>query len=217
VELLDPASYDATACSLLDVYLIVLQILRALLSHEFLLRTVGVEEARVIYADVECLLHWDYHYWLQRGSLEVEKGDLRLAQRFLGSAYSMAPDDVMVRTEYAYLLIRSGVDSPTSLEASVWVNDGMNILYEIIANRGKIDQYPYHVLGSQGLAWSRRGVMSERERRVLLERLETTLKDGKANHPRGQELKQLYEDIKRELYMIAVDRVDLAPRTPEEP
>ena len=129
----------------------------------------------------------------------------------------MAPDDVMVRTEYAYLLIRSGVDSPTSLEASVWVNDGMNILYEIIANRGKIDQYPYHVLGSQGLAWSRRGVMSERERRVLLERLETTLKDGKANHPRGQELKQLYEDIKRELYMIAVDRVDLAPRTPEEP
>jgi hypothetical protein len=188
-----------------------------LLSHEFLLRTVGVEEARAIYGDVECLLHWDYHYWLQRGSLEVEKGDIRLAQRFLGAAHSMAPDDVMVRTEYAYLLIRLGVESPTSLEAPAWVDEGMNSLYEIIANRGKIDQYPYHVLGSQGLAWSRRGPLAERERRSLLTRLEATLKDGRTNHPRGQELKQLHEDIKRELYMIAVDRVDLAPRPPEEP
>jgi len=189
--------------------------LRTLVNHEFLLRTVGVEQARSIYADVESLLRWDYHYWLQRGSLEVEKGDIRLAERFLGAAYSMASEDVLVRTEYAYLLIRSAVESPTSLGAQARVDEGMGFLHEIIATRGRIDQYPYHVLGSQGLAWSRRGTLTERERRALLERLEATLKEGRTNHPRAQELKRLHEDIKRELLMIAVDRLDLAPNPPQ--
>ncbi len=189
--------------------------LRTLLNHAFLLRTVGVEDARMIYEDVESLLNWDYHYWLQRGSLEVEQGDIRLAERFLGAAHSMAANDVLVRTEYAYLQIRYGVEFPTSLQAQARVNEGMAILYEIIATRGKTDSYPYHVLCSQGLSWSRRASMAPMDRRILLERLETTLKQGRADHPRSQELKQLHDDIRHDLYMIAVDRSDLAPKPPD--
>ena len=119
--------------------------LRTLSNHEFLLRTVGVEEARAIYANVECLLHWDYHYWLQRGSLEVERGDIRLAQRFLGAASDGqrrdGPHGVRLSSN------SFGRRHPTSLEAPARVDEGMNLLYEIIANRGNIDQYPYHIRG----------------------------------------------------------------------
>jgi len=40
-------------------------------------------EARDIYEELESILSWDYHYWLQKGSLEVEAGDIRLAENFL--------------------------------------------------------------------------------------------------------------------------------------
>jgi len=41
-------------------------------------------EARDIYEELESILSWDYHYWLQKGSLQVEAGNIRLAENFLG-------------------------------------------------------------------------------------------------------------------------------------
>jgi hypothetical protein len=52
---------------------------------DFLLRTIGVMSARDFYTRLEALLSSDYHYWLQRGSLEVEVGDVRKAENFLGA------------------------------------------------------------------------------------------------------------------------------------
>jgi hypothetical protein len=73
-------------------------------SHDFLKRMVGVMDARDIYAEVENHLSFDYHYWLQRGSLEVEAGDLRLGEHFLDQALSLNADDFRVLREYGYML-----------------------------------------------------------------------------------------------------------------
>src|SRR5262249_1374296 len=53
-------------------------------NHAFLLRLAPYDVGRAIYARIEDALRWDYNYWLQRGSLEVEQGDLELATNFLG-------------------------------------------------------------------------------------------------------------------------------------
>jgi hypothetical protein len=85
------------------------QFLARVINHEFLLRTVGPTDAGNLYSELESLLSWDYHYWLQRGCLEVEKGDVRRAENFLGAARSLASGDFRVETAYAYMLMRKAV------------------------------------------------------------------------------------------------------------
>ena len=81
------------------------KLMRFLLNHEFLVRAVTIDGARRLYGSVEGLLQWDYHFWLQRGSLEVQHhGHLGQAENFLGQARALAPDDPYVVHEWAYLL-----------------------------------------------------------------------------------------------------------------
>jgi hypothetical protein len=55
---------------------------QALMNHRAL-EEYRLEDARKIYRDAEPFLGVDYHYWLQRGSFEVRRGDLDQAERFL--------------------------------------------------------------------------------------------------------------------------------------
>jgi hypothetical protein len=88
------------------------RLLRSILNHEFLIRTIGREAARNLFGEMEPLLAFDSAYWLQRGSLEVEFGDLGLAENFLNQAYNLGPDDLFVQNEQAYLLFRKAIDNP---------------------------------------------------------------------------------------------------------
>lgn len=132
--------------------------LRTIINHDFLARAIGVEVTRNLYGSIEQLLTWDSHYWLQRGSLEVEFGDLALAENFLNQAKGLAPDDPFVENERAYLLFRQALEGPTGIESPKLVEQATSQLEELINTRGSIDPYPYHVLGSQGLSWVRRGI-----------------------------------------------------------
>jgi len=117
----------------------------------------------------------------------------------------MAPTDYLVQTEYAYLRIRLAVDSPTSTEAPQLVQEGFDLLEGVIDERGEIDSYPYHVLGSQGLAWSRRASLSRSARKDLLEELVERVEEGVERHPRIEELQRLHRDLKTELLGLAVE------------
>ena len=59
-----------------------------------------------VYVAIEELVNFDHHYWLQRGSLQVQMGDLGLATQFLYQARSLSPDYYLVQTAYCYLLMR---------------------------------------------------------------------------------------------------------------
>jgi hypothetical protein len=124
------------------------RLLKSVINHDYLFRVLGLEDARKVYDAIESLLTWDYHYQLQRGSLEVEEGSMRHAQQYLGAAYSMAPDDALVVTEYAYMLAKSASSDPASGDAADHVAEAISILDDQIATRGDRDHYPVHVLGS---------------------------------------------------------------------
>ena len=145
--------------------------LTRVMSHSLLLRLVGIGAARDAYEAVEGLLRWDYHYWLQRGSAEVEAGDLRLAENFLNQARSLSRDDYKVDTEYGYLLFRKALENPQDGNAPRLVTEAMALLEDVIDIRGSTDPHPFHVLGSQGLAWAHLSPMGAVERRRLLDRL----------------------------------------------
>lgn len=182
------------------------RLLRAVINHDFLARTIGPEQARNLYGYLESLLSWDYHYWLQRGALEVEFGNLSYAEHFLNQANGLAGNDPFVRNEYAYMLFRKALDNPTSINAPQFVEEATSMLEELIYTRGVVDAYPFHVIGSQGLAWARRGVPDLRLKEIYLRRIESILEDGCTKHKASNELRTLRDDVKRAILSLAVPK-----------
>ena len=179
--------------------------LRVLLNHDYLLRVIALDAARNLYASLENLLRWDYHYWLQRGSAEVEKGELPHAEQFLNQARSISSDDSLVQNEWAYLLFRQAIESPGSTGALALVRDATKILEGLMSTSERMSSYPYHVLCSQGLAWSRRGLGSQEKGRYL-HSLIATLEEGIRKYPRQKDLVQLHYDLRKEYLEIAVPK-----------
>jgi hypothetical protein len=181
------------------------RLLRALMNHDFLKRSVNVAMARNIYGSIEQLLSWNYHYWLQRGSLEVELDEVSTAENFLNQARSLGSDDPLVENEWAYLLFRKAILSPGASSAPLFAKEATELLEDLIDRRGDVDPYPFHVLGSQGLAWSRRGISNKGDLADYLRRLLRTVKSGCEKHPKSNDLRSLLEDMNTELLSLAVN------------
>jgi SIR2-like domain len=175
-----------------------MRFLRSVISHDLLIRTVGREVARNIYGSIEVALSWSFHYWLQRGSLEVEAGDLSLAKNFLDQSRSLAPDDPFVENEYAYLQFSRALSNVAAVDAPQLVKDAVDSLLDLIRRRRHGSEYPYHVLGSQGLSWARRGVRRGEEKERFLLMLIATVEEGVQRFPYVAELKKLLQDLKKE-------------------
>ena len=180
------------------------RILIRLTSHGFLLGLLGVNDARSIYAAIENALSDDYHYWLQRGSLEVEAGDLRSGEHFLNQARSMSGGDYRVDTEYGYLLMRKAIEKPTDLDAEKLIAEGVQLLESVIAAGGPHAHYAYHILGSQGVAWTARVARTPDEQRRLLSYYLNVVEEGLRKHPFERDLAQLRDDIKHRLLLTTV-------------
>jgi hypothetical protein len=186
--------------------------LRTIINHEFLARTIYPEASRSLYASLEGLLSWDFQYWLQRGSLEVEFGSVALAENFLGQARALAPDDPFVLTEWSYLLFSKAQEQPHAVAAPELAAQASDILEELIDRPGNNDPYPYHVLGSQGLRWARRGIDGRSEKERYLNKLLTIVQAGRNKFPRAADLEQLWKDLKKEsLGLIVAANASTSP------
>ena len=182
------------------------RMLRQFINHDYLLHNVGLEQTRNLYGQLESMLCWDFHYWLQRGSLEVEEGVLDLARQFLGQARSIAPDDPFVENEWAYLLFREAIANPNATDALASVDEATTILEDLIDKYPHLGSHPYHVLGSQGLAWSRRGMKNLQTKGRYLEKLLGVVEAGIKKTPTEHQLKQLHNNIRQEYLEIAVTK-----------
>ena len=182
------------------------RLIKTFLNHDLLFRLLDAEQARTLYGFFEEALNWDYHFWLQRGSLEVEEGDLHLAENFLSQSRSLVADDPYVNTEWAYLLFKKAVTKSGAAKAPEHVEEASQILYGLIQDRRVEDEYPYHVLGSQGLSWARRGIRNETERAVYLGNLILIVRDGISKFPYSNALKVLETSLQEESLKLAVPR-----------
>ena len=189
------------------------QLLNHLMDHEFLGRVLGVMDAREVYGAIEGLVTFDYHYWLQRGSLEVQRGDLAWATQYLDQARSLSPNDYLVQTAYGYLQMRKASESPDRQHARDFLEEGIAILESVITEHGRTTAYPFHVLGSQGLQWSRlEATMTGVAKREFLGMILERVKTGCDLHPWSKQLKHLAPVIEREiLYTVTVRGKGSAP------
>lgn len=177
------------------------------INHEFLLQMApDLDTSRQIYSVIEPLLNWDYHYWLHRGAIEVEVGDLALANHFLDQSRSLMPDDPFVQAEYGYLLMKQAVSAPDSGSASDLYARGFATLKDLIDYDPGRNAHAFHIIGSQGLAWSRRSGMTREQRREVLRELSSIMDDAQKHHPKRHEITILAKDVRQELLMTAVTK-----------
>lgn len=179
------------------------RLLKSLLNHRYLLRVLDdLDAARGIYAEVETVLDRDHHYWLQRGSLELEEGNLGLADNFLGQASALNETDHLVQTAIAHLQFRQAAAKPGVDESVKKAATAEATLRDLILARGSADDYPYHILGSQGLHWSRRAGLPRDERTRYLKSLLDCVELGLEYHRGNPGLMQLQLDLKREWLQV---------------
>lgn len=180
------------------------RMLRTFINHDFLKRSLSLVQARSVYAELESLVAWDYHYWLHRGALDLEHGDVSHAENFLAQAKAIGGHDINVTTEWAYLLFKKACAHSGALDAPDMIAEATKILEGVIGQDGSRSPYAYHVLGSQGLAWARRGIRSTDERARYLHSLVKIVDRGRERHPQDRKLAGLLEELKREHLMQAV-------------
>jgi len=176
------------------------RLLVRLINHDFLIaQLTDTALIRPIYSTIEDILNWDFHYFLQRGSFEVERGSITLAENFLNQAKSLAGDNLLVRTEWAYMLM---VKACGELEAGLTshrehADAAFEELYDVIAARGEQTPYPYHVLARQGTNWVVRASLSPTERATYLERILAITREGVRRHPHSRELRLIETEVQK--------------------
>jgi tetratricopeptide (TPR) repeat protein len=192
------------------------RLLIQLLNHDWLLRVlalrndsaVDLAQIREVYEVAEDLLRNDPHYWLQRGSLETEEGRIDLAKNFLDQALGLAPEDLFIRTEWAYMTLKRAAHSAGDPEALDQARVAFEELLDIISRQGGANSKPFHVYGSQGLSWAKRAPIDTSARIQLLDELRATVDRGLHHHPGNNELLVLARDLQTEQLMIAVPQQD---------
>jgi len=183
------------------------KILNRIVNHDFLHKVLGLEHAQNFYAELESGLSFDAHFWLQRGSLEVELGRIKLAENYLNQAKGLAPDDDFIEAEYDYLLFRKALDNPSALEAADYVATARKSLLANIARRGASDPYIYHIYCSQSLSWCFKALDGKLdEQKAYLQDLLRVIEDGIKRHPYDSELKSLEKRLKDEYFSLAVKK-----------
>ncbi|WP_162246160.1 P-loop NTPase [Sanguibacter sp. Leaf3] len=188
------------------------RLLTDLINHDKLRKTLeDRSDIRKVFSEIEDLLEQDAHYWLQRGSFELESGDIRLAENFLGQARALSEGDFMIDTEWSYLRLRQAINDDDPIRAGEHGGEALNILFEIIDKSGHRTPNTYAVLLQEGAEWLLQSALSETERRTLMSRIRDSMLDGRAKHPGNMRLKSAAQSFERLYLLQAVNRSDSAP------
>jgi hypothetical protein len=83
-----------------------------------------------------------------------------------------------------------------------------------IALRGSKDLHSYHILGSNMLQWVRTGIPSLNEKKMLLESMLRTVRDGRQKHPKNNHLRDLEKDLESEKLGLALIKRERSPLPP---
>jgi hypothetical protein len=180
------------------------KLVTALLGHQRIVRNFAISDARIIYSEVEGFCRDDYHFWLQRGSLEVQAGSLSFARPYLLSARDGGEHDHRVHTEWAYFLLKDAWKHPRRPNSASQVLEAQEILLRRLEDSEGDDVYAWHIYGSQMLGWLRSSPLARDVKQRELEVVKRRLEDGVRQHPSDRELRSLLEDIKGEWLGMAV-------------
>lgn len=178
------------------------RLLRKLINHDLFVKLVPREEARNIYGEYEAALSWNAHFWLHRGALEVEIGDLGRAENFLGQALALEPNNPHVLVEWSYLLLKKALNADSVAAMELYGEAKRTIVG--VATAGYSGPYPYHVLGDAGMKLLTTIPLPREEKVTELTFLRDFVNRGAATFPGNDLLKALVPEVGKAYLSLAV-------------
>ena len=182
------------------------RLLKKIINHEFLFKiSSDINEAQSLYESIEDLLKDDYHFWLQRGCFELGRNSLYTAKNYLDQSFNLNNDDPLVILSLEHLHFKEAIANPNTDKSFMLAKDAYDAILQLIEQRGRIDPYPYHVLGTQGLLWAKKGIKNAVERKKYLETLFSILKKGTEIHKLSTELQEIKDKIQKAILHFFVE------------
>jgi len=156
----------------------------------------NIDDARAIFDSIKESFDDDPHFWLQRGSLELEYGELSLAGTYLLAAESLAPDDWMIQTSKGYWTLKRACVSSDPKERDPLWKEGEGILRDVVTTHGGDTYYPYQIIGSQTVAFLR-AVRTGKQRQTMIQSAIQIVADGLARFPKNRDLLAVAQRLER--------------------
>ncbi|MFI7613812.1 ATP-binding protein [Nonomuraea terrae] len=127
-----------------------------LLNHDMMKKTkIPYGDVRSIYDSVHDLLHEDFHYWLQRGQFELERGDLSIAANHLHSATGCdgGATDHLVQTTSSSIRLRHATTYPQDAASFADAKTALDDLERIARRKGPDSPHTFAVMVRDGFNW----------------------------------------------------------------
>jgi SIR2-like domain len=163
----------------------------------------NIAQARSIYDSVREHFKQDSHFWLQYGSLELEYGELELADLYISSAESLAPTDDFVQNTKGLLLYKRAIKSTRLGEALTMRESARETLSTQIKKR-PTDSYAPHMMYSQELAFIGIWVTDREQRKEALEALRRDIAETIKSNRYSERLSSLQREIEGAYLQLAV-------------
>ncbi len=132
------------------------RIMIRLLNHTMMRKLgLGPVHVRAIYDSVLDELGDDFHYWLQRGEYELERGDLGVAQNHLESARGCpgGADDFKVSTAWGAIRLSRSAQRPEDNELRTKALEAVDVLELVTVKHGGATPHTFAVLSKRGTEW----------------------------------------------------------------
>jgi hypothetical protein len=152
-----------------------------LLNHTYIISLgLSITQIREIYDSVEATLEHDFHYWLQRGAFEVERGDPSYALHNLQSAMTTNGGErhFKVLTEFAMLRFQVAGDG-TDSDSILLCTSAFEDLLSVIGTQGLNTPHSIALLAKQGVPWLAGTSIPRSSKLPLAERASTLLEVGR--------------------------------------
>lgn len=132
------------------------RIMIRLLNHSLMVSLrLAPRRVRDIYATVHELLKDNFHYWLQRGEFELERGDLGIAENHLETAQGCdgGGTDHFVLTAWSAIRLRRSTINPGDGNLRDRALEAIGVLEGVALRHGGASPHSYSVVARRGTEW----------------------------------------------------------------
>ncbi|ASO07519.1 SIR2 family NAD-dependent protein deacylase [Arenibacter algicola] len=186
---------------------------KSLINHKILYYRFreNIELAREVYDSLVPHFEYDAHFWLQYGSLEIEGkgGDLNLAESYINSAESLAPNSDYIQNAKCSLYYKLSTSQNSLTVAMEYKNRADELSTDLINRIGDKEPYIYHIHCRGRYYFIQKWVNDRDEKVEKLNELRKILTIAGTKHPRDKKLDQALQAINRAYMNLGTNISDL--------
>ena len=186
---------------------------KSLINHKILYYRFreNIELAREVYDSLVPYFEYDAHFWLQYGSLEIEGkgGDLNLAENYINSAESLAPNSDYIQNAKCNLFYKLSTAQDSLTVALEYKNRADELSNDLINRIGDEEPYIYHIHCRGRYYFIQKWVNNRNEKIEKLNELRKIITIAGSKHPRDKKLDQASQAINRAYMNLGTNISDL--------